>query len=66
MRSDQHLAEFDKIAVFLVVDFDDAPGVATAADFTAFGGLDFGVGTDNCKGDFGHDLVVLRDRFFVV
>ncbi len=64
--ADEHLSELDKIAVLFVVDFDDTPRVATTAYFPALWSLDFAVRTYNSKGDFGHDLIVLRNRLFVI
>ena len=52
--------------MFLVVDLDDTPGVATAADLTAFRSGDLGVGTDNGEGNLVHDLVVLGNGLLVV
>jgi hypothetical protein len=64
--ADQHLAQLDEVAVLLVVDLDDTPGVATAADLTAIGSGDLGVGTDNGERNLGHDLLVLGNGLLVV
>jgi hypothetical protein len=64
--ADQHLAKLDEVAVLLVVDLDDTPGVAATADLAAFGSGDLSVGTDNSEGNLGHDLVVLSNGLLVV
>jgi hypothetical protein len=64
--TDQHLAELDEITVFLVIDFNDAPWIAAASYFAAFWVCDLVVGTDNGKGDFGKNFLILCDRFFIV
>jgi hypothetical protein len=52
--------------MFLVVDFDDTPWVATAADFATIRGSNFSVCTDDGEGDLGHDLLVFRNSLFIV
>ena len=64
--ADKHLAQLDEVAVLLVVDLDDSPGVATAADLATFGSGDLGVGTDNGEGYLVHDLVVLGNGLLIV
>lgn len=64
--TDQHLAQLDKVTVLLVVDLDDTPGVATATDTTTVSSGDLGVGTNNSKGNLGHDLLVLSNGLLVV
>ena len=64
--ANKHLAQLDKVAVLLVVDLNDTPGVATAADLATFGSGDLGVGTDNGKGDLVHNFVVLGNGLLVV
>ena len=64
--ADEHLAQLDEVAVLLVVDLDNTPGVATATDLAAVGGSHFGVGTNHGEGDLGHDLLVLGNGLFVV
>ncbi|KAI3475748.1 hypothetical protein L1887_62826 [Cichorium endivia] len=66
VRADEHLAQLDEVAVLLVVDLDDAPGVAAAADLATFGGGDLGVGADDSEGNLGHDLGVLGNGLLVV
>jgi hypothetical protein len=66
MRTNQHLPQLDKVAVLLIIDLDDAPGVLTRTDDPAVLGLDGGVGADDGKGDFRHDFAVFRDCFVVV
>ena len=66
VRADQHLAQLDKIAVILVVDFNHAPRIATATHFASFGAGNFAVGADDSKGHFGHDLVVFGNGLLVV
>jgi len=54
VRSNQHLPQFDEIAVFLVVNFDDSPRVGSTSDVGLAGGKgEEGVGSDNGEGDFG-------------
>jgi hypothetical protein len=52
--------------VFLVVDLNHTPGVATATDLASIGAGHFSIGTNNGKGNLGHDLLVLGDGLFVV
>jgi hypothetical protein len=64
--ADQHLAQLDKVAVLLVVDLDDTPGVATATDATTISSVDLGVGTNNGERNLGHDLLVLSNGLLVI
>jgi len=64
--ANKHLAQLDEVAVLLVVDLNDTPGVATAADLAAFRSGDLSVGTDNGEGNLVHDFVVLGDGLLVV
>jgi hypothetical protein len=57
--ADEHLAELDKVTVFLVIDFNHTPGVATSTDFASLRRLDLSVGSDNGKRHLRHYLVVL-------
>lgn len=66
VRANEHLAQLDEVAVLLVVDLNDTPGVAAATDLAAFGSGDLVVGADNSERHLGHDLVVLGDSLFVV
>ena len=63
---DEHLSELDEVAVLLVIDLDDAPGVAATADLAPIGVHNLVVGADNREGDLRHDLVVLGDGLLVV
>jgi hypothetical protein len=56
VSADEHLAELDKVAVLLVVDLDDTPGVRTATDGAAVGGLDAVVGTDDSERDLALEV----------
>jgi hypothetical protein len=64
--SDEHLAQLDEIAVLLVVDLNETPGVFASTDLAAIGAGDLRVGSDNSEGNLRHDLVVLRDGLVVV
>lgn len=64
--SDEHLAQLDKVAVLLVVHLDETPWVFTSSDLAAVSAGDLGVGTDNSKGDLGHDLVVFGDGLIII
>ena len=64
--ADQHLAELDEVAVFLVVDFDHTPGVATTAHLAAIRGGDLVVGAHHGEGNLGHNLLVLGNRLLVI
>lgn len=66
MCADEHLAEFDEVAVLLVVNLNDTPGVATSADLAAIGASDLGSSSDNCERNLGQDLVVLGNRLVVI
>lgn len=64
--ADEHLAELDEVAVLLVIDLDDTPGVGTSTDLAAVGAGDLVGGTNNGEGDLGHDLIVLGDSLLVI
>jgi hypothetical protein len=64
--ADQHLAQLDKVAVLLVVDFNDTPGVATATNAATISSGNLRVGTDNGEGNLGHDLLVLGNSLLIV
>jgi hypothetical protein len=66
VRSDEHLAQLDKVAVLFVIDLDDTPGVPTPTNLAAIGSSDLGVGTDNGEGHLGHDLGILGDCLLIV
>ena len=81
MCSNEHLPEFDEVAVFLVVDFDDTPRVCPTSDFSPIGRSNDSVRSDDSEGDLAlsscqrpmtrsrgrahDDLVVLLDGLFV-
>jgi hypothetical protein len=60
------LSKLNEVAVLLVINLDDTPGVSTATNLAAVGTSDLVVGTDNSEGNLGHDLVVLRDCLLVI
>jgi len=62
----EHLSQFDEIAVFFIVYFNYSPGVFPGSDDPAVTGLDGGIGPDDCKRHFRHDLPVFRDCFVVI
>lgn len=64
--SDEHLAQLHEIAVLLVVNLNETPGVLASSDLTTIGAGDLRVGTDNSEGDLRHDLIVLCDRLVIV
>ena len=66
MCADQHLSQFDKVAVLFVVDLNDAPRIAATSNFAAFWVGDLVVGTNNGERDLGHDLIILGNRLLVV
>ena len=66
VRADEHLPQLDKVAVLLVVNLDDTPGVAASAHFATFRAGDLGICTHNCEGDFGHNFLVFRNRLLIV
>lgn len=51
VAADEHLPELDKVAVFLVVDLDDAPWVRATANPPAVRGVDLLIRTDDGEGD---------------
>jgi hypothetical protein len=77
---DEHLAELDKVAVFLVVHFNHTPGVLSSSDLTTIGRSDHRVGSDHSEWDLAlmvseisrarrgtdDDLLVLLDSLFVL
>jgi hypothetical protein len=60
------LTQLNKVAVLLVVNFNDTPWVTTAADFASIGSGDLGVSTDDSERHLGHDLLVLGNGLFVI
>lgn len=66
MRANKHLTELDEVAVFLIVNLNSTPGIPPSTDLASVSGRNFGVGTDNSKGNLGKDLVVLGDGLFIV
>jgi hypothetical protein len=66
VRPDEHLAQLDEVAVFLIVDLNHTPGVSAATDLAAIGSSDLGIGTDNSERYLGHDFRVLGDGFLVI
>ena len=62
----KHLSQFDKVAVFFVVHFDDAPGILSRPDDPAVLGFDGSVTSDDREGDFGHDFAVFGNCFVVI
>lgn len=77
---DEHLAELDKVAMFLVVHFNHTPGVLSSSDLTTIGRSDHRVGSDHSEWDLAlvvsgvsgartgtdDDLLVLLDSLFVL
>jgi hypothetical protein len=66
VSANQHLAQLDKVTVFLVVHLNDAPWVATAADLATLGVGNLVVGSNNSERNLGHDFLVLGDRLLVI
>ncbi len=64
--ADEHLAKLHEVAVLLVVDLNDTPGVTTAANLAPVGVCDLVVGADNGERNLGQDLVVLGDGLIVI
>ena len=64
--TDEHLAELDKVAVLLVVDLNNTPGVGTATDFTTIRSCHDLVRADNGEGDLAGNLLGLGQRFLVL
>jgi hypothetical protein len=80
VRPDKHLPEFDKIAMFFLVDFDDSPWIGSTSGHAIIGGSDDIVRTDYGKGDLAlrrlsaigeisgytySDFLVLLDGFLI-
>lgn len=64
--SDEHLTEFDKVTVVLVINLDDTPGVNTTADNAAIGGLDRLIRTDYGKRNLACYFFSLGDSFLIL
>lgn len=64
--ADEHLSEFDEVAMLLIVDFDNAPRISSSANLASIGSCDFGIGTNDGERNLGHNLGVLGDRLLVV
>ena len=59
VRTDEHLAELDEVAVLLIVHLDNTPRVFATANLTAVGCLHELVGTYNSEWDLACDLLGL-------
>lgn len=66
MRADEHLSQFCKVAVILIVDFDGGPWITAAANFFTVVVDHLLIGANNSKGDFGDDVVIFSNCLFVV
>ena len=66
VSANEHLAQLDEVAVFLVVHLDDTPRVATTTDLASISVGDLVGGANNGEGNLGEDLVVLRNGLLIV
>jgi len=66
VRADEHLAELDKVAVLLIVNLNNTPGVGTAANLTTIGSVDKVVRANNSKRNLAGNLLCLRNSFLVL
>jgi len=64
--ADKHLAELDKVAVVLIVDFNNTPRVGTTANLTAIGGVDKVVRADNSKRNLAGNLLCLGNGLLIL
>jgi hypothetical protein len=64
--SDEHLAQLDEIAVFLVVNLNDTPRVTTSANLAPIGAGDLRIGTNHSEWNLGHNLVILRNCLIII
>jgi hypothetical protein len=64
--ADEHLAQLDKITMFLIVNLNDTPWIATASNLATLWIGDFVVGTNHREWNFGHNFLILSNGFFVI
>lgn len=64
--ANEHLAELDEVAVVLVVDLNNTPGIGTTTDFTTVRGCDNLVRTNNGKRNLAGDLLGLSQRLLIL
>lgn len=63
---DEHLAELDKVAVILIVNLDDTPGVGAATDVTTIRSLDDFIRTNNSERNLAGDFLGLSDGLLIL
>lgn len=66
MSANKSRAQLLEIAVVFILDFSDAPGVLTALDNTAVGGLDVFLGTDDGERHGSHKGASVLSSGFVI
>lgn len=65
VRTNKHLAKFDKVAMVFVIDFNDTPRIFTSTDLTAVGCINELVGADNCEGNLAGNFLRFGDSLLV-
>jgi hypothetical protein len=66
ISADQHLSELDKVAMILIIHFDDTPWISPSAHLTAIRSSHNLVGADNSKGYFAGNFLVLGNSLFIL
>lgn len=64
--SDEHLAELDEIAVLLIVNLNDTPGVSTTTDVATIMSLDKLIGTNDGERDLACNFLCLSNSLLVL
>ena len=63
--TNEHLAKFDEVAVFFVIDFDNTPRILASTNLTAVGCINELVGADNCERNLAGNFLCFGDGLFV-
>ena len=66
VRPHEHLAELDEVAVVLVVDLDDTPGVRAATDLATIRRVDKLVRADDRERNLARDLLSLGNSLLIL
>lgn len=65
VRSYQHLAKFDEVAMLLIVNFDDTPRIGPPANLTAVWSDNDLIGTDHSKRNLARNFLRLCYGLFI-
>jgi hypothetical protein len=66
MCTDEHLSQLNEVTVFFVIHLNNAPWVTSTTDFASISSCNLSIGTNNCKGNLGHDFMVFGNGLFII